>query len=288
MGIIDLHTHSTASDGTLSPTGLINHAAAKGISVIALTDHDSTLGLAEAEQAAAQLPASQELIFIPGIELSAAYKSRDIHILGYCIDPQHASLAEIVRESLAERETRNHEMIELFRQHNIIMTMEELSADCPGASITRAHFARFLMEHGYVKTNNEAFAKYLGYNCPFYVPRKYITPENAVRAILDSGGVPVLAHPLLYDLSSSELHTLVNHLRNCGLKGIETFYSSNINNDEAFVRGIANKYGLIMTGGSDFHGSNKPQIEIGIGKGNLRVPAAVYENLKKACGRPSL
>lgn len=282
MGLIDLHVHSNVSDGTLSPDDLVNYASQRGVSVMALTDHDTTLGIDRAlTQAAVLQSRGVDIRIIPGIEISAAYADHDIHILGYYINHLDSGLNNILKDAMSERDRRNAKMVELFRASGIPVTLEELKSYGENTTVTRAHFAHFLIEKGYCKTSNEAFDRYLGYNCPYYVNRRYLSRETAVKAIRDAGGIAVLAHPLLYKLKSGELNELIAELKDYGLQGIETYYSANISNDEDTLRHLALKHNLVMTGGSDFHGNNKPQIEIGTGRGNLRVPKAVVTELEK-------
>ncbi len=277
MGLIDLHTHSNASDGTLSPKDLIYYAASKGVSVLALTDHDTVSGLAEAMAAAKLINVDNPNSFslIPGIEFAAFYNSRDIHILGLNIDSEHKGLIEIIDCAIEDRNRRNDKIIELFHKDGIPIQLEDLQNGRDNVAITRAHFARYLIDHGFVADRSEAFAKYMNPGCKFYVAREHLEPKVAIKTILDVGGIPVLAHPLLYKLNQNQLEALLRELISYGLQGLEVFYSSNINNDTDYLRSLANKYGLIMTGGSDFHGSNKPDIDIGVGRGNLVVPQSV-------------
>ena len=169
-------------------------------------------------------------------------------------------------------------MLEKFAEHGITLTMEDLLEDATDSVITRAHFARALMKKGIVASVQEAFEKYVGDDGPCYVAREYMSPEQAISIIKKAGGVPVLAHPLLYKLPHDELYSLVERLKNAGLKGIEVYYSNNRGQDEVNVKALANHFGLIATGGSDFHGSVKPTIELGYGKGNLKIPYSVLEN----------
>lgn len=294
MGLIDLHTHSNASDGTLSPRELIFHAVECGISVLALTDHDTVSGLAEASIAVNEVNSNKgtessqgslsnditsTLAFIPGIEFAAYYKNRDIHILGLNIDWNNKSLIMITDGAINDRNSRNKKLVELFQSNGIPMRMEDLYNERDKVAITRAHFARYLIDHGYVKNSAEAFAKYLDPGCKFYIARDKLKPKEAIEAIINSGGIPVLAHPLLYKLSPDELDNLLKELISYGLQGLEVYYSSNINNDTDYLRSLARKYALKMTGGSDFHGANKPDISLGTGRGNLCVPESILSDL---------
>lgn len=277
MNYIDLHVHSNKSDGTLSPAGVVKHAAAHGLSAIALTDHDCISGIAEAIETAASLTPSIRIV--PGVEISAEYKKRDIHILGLLIDYKNTALSAALAEAIAARDARNEKMVANLQRAGLDITMEDLLFDAKDTVITRAHFARHLIAKGYAKNREEAFRRYLDSTTPYYVCREYIRPEQAIKLILDAGGIPVLAHPLLYHLKLTELEELLTQLKGYGLCGIETLYSTNSASDEALVRSLAGKYQLLMTGGSDFHGANKPEIEIGVGRGNLRIPMELLDQL---------
>lgn len=280
MKYIDLHVHSTASDGTFTPAEVVDHAVEVGLSAFALTDHDTLHGVAEAKERAAWHKKNGHSIEVyPGVEISAAYKNRDIHILGLLVDETDDNLDRALTFFLENRNRRNEKMIEKFAERGIELTMEELTADAPSSVITRAHFATALMKRGIVSSVQEAFEKYIGDDGPCYVPREYMSPEQAIASIKKAGGVPVLAHPLLYNLPHDELYALVDRLKKAGLAGIEVYYSNNRGQDEVNVKALANHFGLIATGGSDFHGAVKPAIELGSGRGNLKIPYSVLENV---------
>lgn len=279
---VDLHVHSNVSDGTKSPSEVVKHASDVGVAVMALTDHDTVAGIDEAAAAAKEYG----VCLVPGIEISAGYRDRDVHILGYFVDTKSREFLDILEKAWEKREDRNIKIVEKFRKFDIALDIEAIKKYSGSSVITRAHFARWLVENGYCRSNSEVFEKYLGNDGPCYVPRDYMTRETAVKAILKAGGIPVLAHPMLYGLNSKEVDMLVKELKEMGLKGIETYYSSNMGMDEQIVRGLADKYGLIMTGGSDYHGDNKPGLEIGTGRSDtLRVPMKSAEDLFNAAGR---
>ncbi len=280
MKFIDLHVHSNYSDGTLSPTELVSLAIERGLLAFALTDHDTVDGVDEAILAAkaASLKGS-DVTVIPGTELSASYQGGDIHILGLCINHHSPALLQVLKEAAEEREDRNHKMCRNLQEAGIPITVEKMKEDCKDAILTRAHFAKFMLKEGYVSSMKEAFTKYLDSSTPYYVTREYLSPKKAIELILQAGGVPVLAHPLLYKLPSLQLETLIQELKFYGLLGIEAIYSNNINNDEAYVRSLARKYDLIITGGSDYHGLVKPDIDLGTGRGNLRIPESILRDL---------
>lgn len=280
--MVDLHVHSTCSDGTFTPEELVDYAIKKGLTAFALTDHDTVSGLDRAINYAYSLRHTPVQIpeVIPGIELSTEYQGKDIHMVGLFIDYHQPDFARYLEDFIHSRENRNKKMCALLREHGIDITYEALLAEFPGAVITRAHFARYLLSHGYIQSLKEAFDRYVGDRCPCFVPREKVTPAQAVELILGAGGVPVLAHPILYHMSDDRLEALVAELKSIGLVGIEAIYSTYNTAEERQIRGLASKYGLKISGGSDFHGANKPKIDLGTGWGKLYVPDEVLEKLR--------
>lgn len=286
---VDLHTHSNCSDGTLSPAQLVDYAMEKGLAAFALTDHDSVAGLEEAISRAKQLretlpPELAQKVpeVIPGIELSTEYQGRDVHIVGLYIDYHNKRFQKYLQDFVASRINRNRKMCALLQEAGIEISYESLLAEFPGAVITRAHYAKFLLDHHYTNSMKEAFDRYVGDHCPYYVPREKVTPEQAVALILDAGGIPILAHPILYHMSDERLETLVARLKDAGLMGIEAIYSTYNTAEERQVRRLAEAYGLAVSGGSDFHGGNKPGLDLAVGYGKLFVPYSVLETLKES------
>lgn len=278
MKYIDLHVHSNVSDGSFTPKELVAEAVRCNLAAFALTDHDTVAGVAEAVLAAKDTG----IEVIPGAEISAGYKKKDIHILGLLLRPNDEKLQSTLEQAIKERDLRNEKMADNLAKGGLDIDIERLRAAFPPETVlTRAHFARYLAETRQVRSINAAFDHYLNADGPYYVPRKYITPEDAISLIKDAGGIPVLAHPLIYHLPEEELDSLIGRLKDAGLAGLEVFYSSNTGFDEGIVRRYANKYDLLMTGGSDFHGSNKPHISLGSGKGNLKIPYSVLDHLKE-------
>lgn len=278
MKYIDLHVHSTCSDGTFTPTELVHYAAQKNLAAFALTDHDSVDGIAEAEAAAREA----HIELVKGVEFSTEYKRRDIHILGLDICTEQKEFAEHLKKFRDSRDSRNEEMAQRLRTlAGFPVTLDELRTLYGNATITRAHFGRWLFENGYVHSIKEAFDRYLDDNCSCFVPRKRSEPKQAIRLILEAGGIPILAHPLLYHLTDTELESLVLELKEAGLQGIEAIYSANIGMDESNMRRLARRMELKISGGSDFHGKNKPLIDLGIGKGNLKIPYEILAELRK-------
>lgn len=286
---VDLHVHSNRSDGTYSPKELVDYAIEKGLAAFALTDHDTVDGLDESisyaeklrrdQSSAEQSPPVPEVI--PGIEFSTEYQGQDVHIVGLYIDYHNRLFREQLQEFVDSRINRNHKMCRLLQEAGIQISYEALQEECPDAVITRAHYAKYMLNHGYIKSIPEAFARYVGDRCPCYVPREKVTPVQAVKLVLDAGGIPVLAHPILYHMSDSRLDELTAELKSVGLMGIEAIYSTYKPHEERQIRALAKKYDLRISGGSDFHGSNKPGLDLGTGYGALFVPMDVLTELKK-------
>lgn len=264
---IDLHVHSNASDGTLTPTEVVKLAADSGLAAIALTDHDTVDGVAEAMIAGEEYGVE----VIPGIELSADYKGSDLHILGLGVDIHNEDFLRKVAVCRDSRDNRNLKMVKKMNEQGFPVTWEEMVRRFGDYSITRAHFAKYLMDEGYVADKNEAFAKYLDPGKPCYVSREKVTPIEAIEMILGAGGHPVLAHPMLYKMPLDRLESVIVMLKDHGLQGIEAVYSLNRPEDDAFLAKLAKRHQLYITGGSDFHGAIKPDIALGTGKGNMRM-----------------
>jgi len=280
MKTIDLHVHSCLSDGTCTPEELVTLACSTGLSAFALTDHDTTAGIDRALEASH----GTDVEVIPGIEFSTRWQHRDIHILGYFMDYHAPSFQERLKAFIGDRSERNIKMCARIREYTgFPISPKILEARWPDAVITRAHMAAWLVEEGYVRDRNTAFSKYLGDHAPCFIPKPEVSPLDAIELILKHQGIPVLAHPLLYSLSRKQLNLLLDGLTRAGLKGIETYYSMNRGSDTAFVRSLSQKYGLLTTGGSDFHGKNKPDIALGTGlQSNLAIPYEVLNELKSA------
>lgn len=288
MKAVDLHVHSNRSDGTFSPRQLVDYAMEKDLAAFALTDHDSVDGLEEAISYARLLRetlpperAHEVPEVIPGIEFSTEYQGKDVHIVGLYIDYHNDRFQKYLQDFVDSRVNRNRKMCALLQEAGIDIGYESLLAEFPDAVITRAHYAKYLLNHNYTKTMKEAFERYIGDHCSCYVPREKVTPEQAVKLILEAGGIPVLAHPVLYHMSDERLETLVAQLKDVGLMGIEAIYSTYNPAEERQIRRLAETYGLAVSGGSDFHGENKPGLDLAVGYGRLFVPFSVLEGLKE-------
>lgn len=276
--IIDLHVHSNASDGTFTPTQLVEEAKKAGLCAFALTDHDTTDGVAEAKKAAEA--AGIELV--PGVELSTEYEGKEIHVLGLYIDITNEALQKHMADFRDSRDNRNVYMLKKLRAEGFDITQEALEAMFPDAVITRAHVARYLLDKGYIPDIRTAFSEYIGEGCRCYVERPKVTPMDAVDYILEAGGTPVLAHPVVYRMERPQLKKMIAEMKAHGLVGMEAVYSENTSADEQDYRTLAREQGLLITGGSDFHGENKPDIRLGKGRGGLYIPYSFLEEIKKA------
>ncbi len=274
--MIDLHTHSTASDGTFSPEELIYLAKKEGLQALALTDHDTIEGLKTAYQTAKE----ERLPFLCGVEISIKFSgSGHFHLLGYFLEPEIPELNNTLKKLQEARENRNLKIIEKLNSLGIDITLDELREIAKG-EIGRPHIANLLVKKGVVKSFDEAFEKYLKKGAVAYVPKALLSPEEAIKLILSAKGIPVLAHPVTLKLSDSELKSYLKELKEFGLMGIEAFYTEHSSEFTKFLIECAKEFGFLITGGSDFHGTNKPDIKLGRGLGNLNVPFECYEKLR--------
>lgn len=274
--MIDLHTHSTASDGSLTPTELVNYANAKGIKVLALTDHDTIAGITEAIEASQKVG----IDFIPGVEISALWLIGTMHILGYYIDPDNELLRGTLEHLQRLRDERNHKIIEKLKEHGVDITYEEVEK-VAGGQIGRLHMARILIEKGYASDVQSAFKKFLTNGAPTYIPKVRLEPPKAIKLIKSSGGIPVLAHPWTLGLDDfRDLENLFIELSESGIEGIEAYYPDHSKELTEFCIEMARKLGLLITGGSDFHGANKKHIDLGVGRGDLVIPDELAAKLK--------
>lgn len=282
MRAVDLHTHSTKSDGSYTPTELIDYAVEKKLAAIALTDHDTTAGLDEAILHAASLSSQGKpsVEVIPGIEFSTEYQQKDIHIVGLFLSYKAAAFQTRLQTFVDSRILRNQKMCSNLAAAGIDISYEKLLAAFPGSVITRGHYASYLLEHGYVKSRADAFSQYLGDHTRYFVPREKVSPEEAIRLILEVGGVPILAHPLLYHMGKEALEQLVRLLKDAGLAGLEAVYSTYKPSDQRDMLRLAEKYDLLPSGGSDFHGKNKPGLDLATGYGSLYVPEELLDRIR--------
>ena len=260
MRPVDLHTHSTKSDGTYAPCELIRYAQRKGLKAVALTDHDTAEGIGEAVRTALELGESAPEV-IPGVELSTDYLGKDIHIIGLYIDWENSLFNKKLREFSDARIYRNQKMCRLLTEGGYEITFEALQESFPDTVITRAHFAQYLLNRKMISSIDEAFDKLIGDNCPYFVPREKISPHDAVDFLLQFGAVPVLAHPVLYHMSDEKPA------------------------DTAYLSRIADSFGLLYSGGSDFHGSRKKNLDLGTGYGHLFIPETILPPIREMAAR---
>src|SRR5579863_504178 len=269
---IDLHTHSTASDGIYSPTELLQRAKGIGLRILALTDHDTTGGLEEAAQAAAKL----DIDFLPGIEINTDIAGGEVHVLGYFPEFQRPAFQAVLKVLRDARERRGQRMVELLNDQGINVSWERVRAIAEGA-VGRPHVAKALLEAGYVQTIGEAFDKYIGTGRYAYVPRYRLTPEDAVHLIASANGLPVMAHPAELP-GLEELRNWLPGLKEAGMVGLETYYGPYTTDVEQALRTLADEYDLIPTGGTDFHGPGIHPTPLG----GRHVPYEAVERLKAA------
>jgi 3',5'-nucleoside bisphosphate phosphatase len=279
QNVVDLHCHSTASDGTLPAADVVRLAVENGLSALALTDHDTIAGVAEAAAEAKRL----SLDFLPGIEISAEFPHPGtMHLLGYGIDPTSETLRDLTKTLLAGRDNRNPKIVEKLQSLNVAITMEEVEAEAGGNVVGRPHIAAILHRKGYVSSIKEAFNKYLAPGGLAYFDKERLTPKQAISMILESGGLPVLAHPIqLRCQNDAQLQRIVKDLVDLGLRGIEVIHSDHDANLIEQYSSLAKQYNLLKTGGSDFHGRNKESIHLGTANGR-RIPREFFDSLVEA------
>ena len=280
--MIDLHSHTTASDGTYSPQQLIEQAAATNLEALAITDHDTFTGYDQAVPHAAD----RGLELVCGIELSSKYLGKSVHLLGYFLtdDPGEAFRNWILAMQVSRHE-RNKELIRNLQRAGLDVTLEEWN-ERGGALPGRPHLAAILLEKGYVPTRQAAFDKYLAEGAESYAPR--IEPDfvDSIGKIKDAGGLPVLAHPVRVARDPADLRKTIRDMAASGLQGIEVYHSESSASEQTMLASLANELALAVTGGSDFHGENKPSICLGTGlNGNISIPRQVLEDLRAAVAR---
>ena len=285
---IDLHIHSTASDGSLTPADIIDHAQKLNLAAIAITDHDSVDGSKEALQI--DIPPS--LHFLTGVEISAAHPpffpgSGSFHILGYAIHLDNRDLNQALSKLQDARKNRNPEILKRLNKLGFRISLEEVNQEVGEGQLGRPHIAYAMLKKGFVASINEAFDKYLGNAGPAYVDKDRIECEQAISIIRAAGGVPVLAHPALLNIENDQkLDALLQNLVKIGLAGIEVYYPGHSPQQIRQYTELAENYGLLMTGGTDFHGSITPDTKMGSGDGDLFVPYTLYKELIDANKQP--
>jgi predicted metal-dependent phosphoesterase TrpH len=274
---VDLHCHSPASDGTMSPGDVVRLAKSSGLSALALTDHDTVAGIAEASATAKEIG----IDFIPGIEISCEYpRPGTMHLLGYGIDPSSRVLSDLIATLIDGRNRRNLEMVRKLNAIGIPLTLEDVENSAGGDVIGRPHIAAALVKRGIVSNTGQAFREYLGSGGKVWVNKEHLSPRRAIEMIHESGGLAVLAHPIhLHKTNDAQLRATIKDLRDMGLDGIECIHSDHRESLIDKLMEIAKKYEMLCTGGSDFHGSNKLHIKLGQA-GRRRVPRAFFDALQ--------
>lgn len=262
----DLHTHSSFSDGSLSPAALCSLAAERGLRAISLTDHDTIAGLEEGLAAAR----TEGLSFLTGVELSVGYENTEIHVLGFGIELNNRPLRETLDLLAAERYERMEKMVALLQELGIPADFDEVRSYAAGTILSRLHLATYLLEKDFVSSFEEAFTRYIGNGRPAYVRRRHLTLKKAIEMIVTAGGLPVFAHPGL-----TKRDDLIEYLVRIGIRGIETYYPMHSRGDTARYEKLCRRYSLYPTGGSDFHGPKKPHVRLG----SALTPPEIYEEM---------
>ncbi len=279
---IDLHTHSTASDGSDSPSRVVDLAVEAGLRALALTDHDTQEGIAEAQAAARDAG----ILLIPGVELSLQFDSGGMHLIVLWLQPGMGPLQDRLQGLQDGRGTRNERIVDLLVAAGMPMTIEEVLDEAGGGTVGRPHIAAVMMRHGYVPDIRTAFDEWLGAGKPAYAGRDRLAPEEAISLARESGAVPVLAHPHTLGITTaSEMSDLLTRLRRAGLIGLEAHYSSYRAHERAGYADLARRFDLIPSGGSDYHGTYKPGLSIGSGYGDLAIPGDLMDRLSDRVGR---
>lgn len=274
---VDLHAHSSASDGTDTPRELVTHAKELGLRAIALTDHDTVAGVQEALEAGAALGVE----VLPGIEISADYLDTGAHVLGYLVNPDSPALQEVIDWFIAERETRNQAIVDKLAADGYPISLPALKAAFPNTMLGRPHIGQYLVEQGCIGSVQEAMDRWLWDGQPYYVPRQHLPMSEAIRLIQAAGGVAVIAHPLEYGYDWAGVELLIETGHQLGAVGVECHYSGYRDEDCARLEALAKARGMVITGGSDYHG-NRKKYGLGTGTGNLNLDYAIVEALKAA------
>lgn len=281
---VDLHIHSTASDGSLSPVEIIEAARKVGLRAIAITDHDTVEGSVEA----LRHQRSSGVEILPGIEISVSFDSGTMHLLGYLVRLDDAFLRQSLKVVQKARADRNVQIVERLQDLGVDIKYDEILEVSGGGQIGRPHIAHVLIQKRVVQSFDEAFNKLLKKGRPAYVERYRLLPAEAIQTILRAGGVPVLAHPFTLNAKTEgDLDRILADLKQAGLKGVEAYYPSHGPKLTACYERLAYRHGLLVTGGTDFHGTAKPGVHIGIGRGNLRIPYRLVEELKRCAATQS-
>lgn len=280
---IDLHSHSTASDGSAEPSALVRLAVEQGLTTLALTDHDTQEGIEEARAATA----GTDLELIAGIELSLEYDAGGMHLLVLWLEPGSGPLQSRLATLRQWRNRRNEQIVAALTELGMPMTIDEVTEEAGSGSVGRPHIAAVMMAKGYVESIEEAFEHWLAAGKPAYWSRPRLRPEEAIQLALESGGVPILAHPHTLNINrAAEMADLLTELCKAGLVGLEAIYSSYRQHERDGYADLARRFGLVPSGGSDYHGSYKPGLDLGRGYGDLVVPDSVVDDLRRHAANP--
>lgn len=280
---IDLHSHSTASDGSAEPSALVRLAVEQGLTTLALTDHDTQEGIEEARAATA----GTDLELIAGTELSLEYDAGGMHLLVLWLEPGSGPLQSRLATLRQWRNRRNEQIVAALTELGMPMTIDEVTEEAGSGSVGRPHIAAVMMAKGYVESIEEAFEHWLAAGKPAYWSRPRLRPEEAIQLALESGGVPILAHPHTLNINrAAEMADLLTELRKAGLVGLEAIYSSYRQHERDGYADLARRFGLVPSGGSDYHGSYKPDLDLGRGYGDLVVPDSVVDDLRRHAANP--
>jgi len=276
--MIDLHLHSTASDGTCSPEELIAEAGTLGLSAVALVDHDTLSGLAAFLRAGAHA----DVMPVPGVELSCSWHRGSLHIVGLFVDPDSLLLQELLTRVRADRDGRNRKIVQALNKLGVELDLSDVLAFSKGETVGRPHIAAALVERGVCSDVRQAFHSLLGRDKPAFVSRYLPMPEESIRVIHDAGGVAVWAHPLAFSRKSrGRVRAMANQLKQLGLDGLETLYPDHKPDQRRTAQILADELGLLASGGSDYHGAHSPGVRMGVGYGDLDVPDELISPLRQ-------
>lgn len=274
---VDLHSHSIASDGSDKPARLVELALEKGLTALALTDHDTQEGVADARRAAS----GTELELIPGTELSLRHDGGGLHLVVLWLEPGFGPLQDRLESLQGGREQRNARIVKILTDAGMPIDISEVQQQAGGGSVGRPHIAAVMVSKGYVPDVDTAFAEWLGNNKPAYVSRPLLNPEDGIALARQSGAVPILAHPHTLEISrAADMADMLNRLRGAGLVGLEAIYSSYHRHEREGYADLARRFGLIPSGGSDYHGTYKQGLDLGSGYGDLVVPDSTVDELR--------
>lgn len=275
--MIDLHTHSTCSDGVLSPSELVKHAFSKNIKVLALTDHDTIEGLSEAKIQSEELG----ITFVPGVELNIDWPKGEFHLLGLGLKNPSEQLLKILNDLQKDRDSRNAKIIEKMKEAGFDADLKEIQSKFKTCCLGRPHFAAYMVEKKIVKTRQQAFDKYIGKNCPWYIPRLGANLDDSIQAIKNSGGIPVMAHPLSIYVSWGKIFPVMQDLKERGIVGLEAYHPGARVGSCIRLEELARELGFIVTAGSDYHGEAvRADRKIGHTCGGRKIDDRFWDELK--------